>query len=177
MNDASLPLVGVSRCLLGQRVRYDGRDKFSPRVAALAAHCLLVPFCPEVEAGMPVPREPAHVGGSPLEPRFVGNRSLEDHTFRLMGRIVARLDELARTPLAGYVFKSGSPSCAAVTMVPAFDDLGRTRGRSLGLFARAFRERFPWTPVADERVLADHSGWAAFLADVRRCHRRRGGGA
>ncbi len=175
MNHAALPLVGVSRCLLGQRVRYDGRDKFAPRVAALAGYCLLVPFCPEVEAGMPVPREPAHVGGSPLEPRFVGNRSLEDHTFRLMGRIMARLEELARTPLSGYVFKSGSPSCAAVEMVSVFDDLGRTRGRSLGLFARAFRERFPWIPVADERVLADHSRWADFLEAVRRRHRRWGG--
>lgn len=171
------PLVAVSRCLLGERVRYDGRHKLAAGIVdRLARSCRLVGICPEVEAGLPVPREPAHVGGAPLRPRFVDNGSGRDHTFRVMGWVEQRLQRFEREPVFGYVFKSGSPSCAAVTMVPVFAAPGRAAGRSFGLMARAFRERFPAVPVADERLLADPVELERFVDAVLRLARDKGEG-
>jgi len=174
---ASGPLVAVSRCLLGERVRYDGGHKLAFEIISrLARTCRLVGICPEVEAGLPVPREPAHVGGTPLRPRFVDNASGRDHTFRVMGWVEQRLQRLEREPVFGYVFKSGSPSCAAVTKVPVFTAAGCPVGRSFGLMARAFRERFPAVPVADERLLADPVELGRFLDAVLRLARNKGEG-
>lgn len=171
------PLVAVSRCLLGERVRYDGRHKLARElVSRLARSCCLVGICPEVEAGLPVPREPAHVGGTPLWPRFVDNNSGRDHTFLVMGGVEQQLQRLEREPVFGYVFKSGSPSCAAVTKVPVFAASGRASGRSFGLMARAFRERFPAVPVADERLLADPVELERFVDAVLRLARDKGEG-
>lgn len=70
------PKVGISACLLGRRVRYDGRDKFDPLPAeALAGRIEWVPVCPEVESGLPVPREPIQLEGDPAAPDLRGVRS------------------------------------------------------------------------------------------------------
>lgn len=171
------PLVAVSRCLLGERVRYDGRHKLAREIVSrLSGSCRLLGICPEVEAGLPVPREPAHVGGTPLWPRFVDNLSGRDHTFQVMSQVELLLQRMEREPVFGYVFKSGSPSCAAVTRVPVFNSQGRSAGRSFGLMALAFRTRFPEVPVADERLLADPDELERFLAAVQRLAGKRGKG-
>lgn len=171
------PLVAVSRCLLGERVRYDGGHKLARGIVfRLARSCCLTGICPEVEAGLPVPREPAHVGGTPLGPRFVDNGSGRDHTFRVMDWVEQRLQRLEQEPVFGYVFKSGSPSCAAVAKVPVFTAGGRAAGRSFGLMARAFQERFPAVPVADERMLADPVELERFVDAVLRLARNKGEG-
>ncbi len=175
--NAPAPCIAVSRCLLGERVRYDGGHKHAAAlVARLSRSCRLLGVCPEVEAGLTVPREPAHVGGDPLSPRFVDNVSGRDHTFRLMSRVEERLRRFEREPVFGYVFKSGSPSCAAVTMVSVFDGQGRRSGRSFGLMARAFRARFPSVPVADERLLEYPGELERFLAAVQRLAWEKGEG-
>lgn len=163
----SLPRLAVSRCLLGERVRYDGGHKLARGlVGRLVRDFTLVPVCPEVEAGLGLPRESAHVGGNPLMPRFVGNFTERDWTFRLMGWACERLAAFELRPVLGYVFKSGSPSCAARRMVPVLGPGGTPCGRSLGLFARAFRERFPAVPLSDELELADPGELERFVARV-----------
>src|SRR5213593_4287122 len=104
--------LGVSACLLGQAVRYDGghkRDSFL--VDTLGRFVEWVPVCPEVELGLGVPREPIRLEGDPAAPRLVAANSGRDLT-RAMTRLArARAAELARLDLVGYVLKKDSPSC------------------------------------------------------------------
>jgi uncharacterized protein YbbK (DUF523 family) len=165
--------IGISRCLLGERVRYDGGARPAPLVVeALRREADLVPICPEVESGMTVPREPAEIGGTPLCPTFHCLDSGRDLTFQLMSWIWPRLVRFADEPVHGMVLKSNSPSCAAVVPKRVLKAGGGTAGRSLGLFARAFQEQFLWIPMADEIVLADPVRREEFMGRVRACQAR-----
>src|SRR5688572_22537866 len=104
------PRVGLSSCLLGQSVRYDGGHKRDPFAAGpLGDLVTLVPVCPEVEAGMGVPREPVRLERSPRGVRMVGIESRADHTDAMTRFSDRRTEELADLGLAGYVFKKNSP--------------------------------------------------------------------
>ncbi len=128
----------VSACLLGKRVRYDGCHKRDPfLVERLGRFVEYVPVCPEVECGLPVPREPMRLAGDP--PRLVTAETGIDHTGRMARFAGAKLRELAPQGLCGYVCKSGSPSC----------------GIEAGLFTTAFAKRFPFVPVAEEAPLQE----------------------
>lgn len=156
------PRVGVSACLLGEAVRFDGRDKWSQAVVErLGPEVDWVPVCPEVEVGMPVPREPVVLTGA--GPRMVGAISGADHTEAMNRFAEARIAALG--PLDGYVLKSRSPSCGLVG-VP-----GAPTGA--GLFAAALRRLRPDLPLAEETDLEDDARRAAFLAAAR-AHARRG---
>ncbi|MDD4730693.1 MAG: DUF523 domain-containing protein [Desulfovibrio sp.] len=171
-----LPKVGISRCLLGERVRYDGGERREPALLeALRSKVEFVPLCPEVECGMPVPREPAEVGGSVLNPAFVCVHSGRNLTTQLMEWILPRLDLFDCEPVHGMVLKSNSPSCACVTPKPIYRPEGGGAGWSLGLFARAFHERFPDVPMADELLLRHPGNRNAFLERVRRVAEQSGG--
>src|SRR2546428_814269 len=104
--------LGISACLLGHEVRYDGGHKRDPFLAeTLGRFVEWVPVCPEVELGLGVPREPIRLEGDPAAPRLVAAKSRRDLT-RAMTRLVrARAEQLARLDLVGYVFKKDSPSC------------------------------------------------------------------
>lgn len=168
------PVIGVSRCLLGERVRYDGGARYEPYIIeSLESIADLMGLCPEVECGMPIPREPAEIGGTPLSPAFICVHTGRNLTSLLMPWVRQRLELFAREPVHGMVLKSNSPSCAAVTPKPVFLPNGNTAGRSFGLFARAFRQRFPWVPVADEVSLADPLVLEEFVERVRACARKR----
>ncbi len=141
----------VSACLLGEKVRYDGGHKRDPfLVEGLGPSVAYVPVCPEVECGLPVPREPMEVVGGPAAPRLAETATGIDHTVRLMRWTGEKLRELAGLSLRGYVCKSGSPCC----------------GLERGLFTRAFREAFPGVAVEEEGRLADPVLRDAFLARV-----------
>lgn len=145
---APIPL-GISACLLGHRVRYDGGHKHAPSlVGMLAPHVVWVPVCPEVEAGLPTPREPMDLAGPATAPRVVGTESGTDYTGQLETWTRGRLDGLAHENLGGFVFKARSPSC------------GRSKG---GIFARRFGERFPLLPQAEEGELADPEATSHFI--------------
>ncbi len=134
------PPVLVSACLLGKRVRYDGGHKRDPFVAGLLGRFVeYVPICPEVECGLPVPREPMRLAGARSAPRLVTVETGIDHTERMRRYTATRLRELARRGLCGYVCKSGSPSC----------------GMAAGLFTNALAKRFPFLPVVEEGRLRD----------------------
>src|SRR5438132_8879597 len=122
--------LGISSCLLGERVRYDGAHKRNDYVArTLARHFALVPVCPEVGIGMGVPRPPIELAGRIEAPRAVGREDAAlDVTAWLsaFGRKQAhRLDDLS-----GYVFKSRSPSCGLFD-VPVYTKAGSRRGRGV----------------------------------------------
>ncbi len=104
--------IGVSACLLGEEVRYDGTHKrYGFLVEALGAHCDFVPVCPEVEVGMGTPREPIRLVGDPAAPRLVAPASGIDHTRPMRRFARARVRALACEQLDAFVLKKGSPSC------------------------------------------------------------------
>ena len=161
------PRVGISRCLLGDHVRHDGRHKYEASLLeALAGQVEWVPVCPEVECGMGVPREPVQlvmqlVIGGREGPRLTGVESGRDWTDRMQAWSEARLETLRAERLAGFVLKSRSPSCGVRDIPVAGGQAGA------GLFARALRTAMPELPVEDEARLRDPHVREAFLARVR----------
>src|SRR2546428_9751094 len=116
--------LGISACLLGHEVRYDGGHKRDPFLAeTLGRFVEWVPVCPEMELGLGVPREPIRLEGDPAAPRLVAANSRRDLT-RAMTRLApARAEQLARLDLVGYVLKKDSPSCG-MERVPGHRDGG-----------------------------------------------------
>lgn len=168
------PTVGVSACLLGEAVRYDGRDKRHARlVDELGPRVHWVSICPEVEAGLGVPREPIRLeqrdGG--IRVRRVETRT--DLTERLASWAQVRLAALP--PLDGYVLKSGSPSCGR-KQVPVHDEQGEVIDENAGFFARALRASFPDLPIVTEQDLETAGNQALFLLVVQSRFRTRRGG-
>lgn len=161
------PLLGVSCCLLGQKVRYDGGHKLDHFLTdVLGRHVDYVPVCPEVECGLGVPREAMRLVGDPESPRLVTIRSGVELTEQMRVWAAARVEELAALPLCGFVFKFGSPS-SGMSRVKVYPESGGSpllKGR--GLFAAAFMDRFPLLPVEDEGRLNDDSLRENFIERV-----------
>ena len=168
---ASRPRVGISRCLLGDEVRYDGGHKHEPSlIAALAPHVELIAVCPELEVGMGVPREPIQLVASAPDAaavRLAGVESGIDWTGRMQAWAAGRIAELRALGLSGFVLKARSPSCGPRD-VPVRD--GRP---APGLFAQALMHAMAELAVDDEERLRDPQARAAFLARVTAYHRRR----
>lgn len=151
--------IGISSCLLGREVRFDGghkEDRFLTGV--LAQHVEWVPVCPEVEIGMGVPREAIRLVDDPTDtegPRLVGARSGTDHTIAMRAWARRRVRALDGQDLCGYVLKKDSPSCGMerVRLHPA-DGAPASRD-GVGLFARALIEHAPLLPVEEEGRLHD----------------------
>jgi uncharacterized protein YbbK (DUF523 family) len=147
------PRVGISRCLLGDRVRYDGDSTpLSDAVlSALNSSLELVAVCPEVEAGLGIPRPPVRLTASIENPRVTGrdNTGL-DVTDVLISYCERRIDELG--PLAGYIFKSRSPSCG-LHSTPVFINDTAVTETSRGVFARSLCTAYPGIPVIEETDL------------------------
>jgi len=147
--------LGVSACLLGQEVRYDGQHKLDRfLVETLGKYVDYVPVCPEVECGLGVPREAMRLVGDPEAPRLVTQTTKKDLTKQMLDWVARRLDELAGENLSGFIFKSKSPS-SGMERVKIYNEEGAVVARGAGLFARAFIKRFPLLPVEDEGRLSD----------------------
>ena len=147
--------IGVSRCLLGELVRYDGghkRDAFLTDV--LSPYVEWVPICPEAEAGLGTPREPMQLVGNLIKPRLITIETGRDMTSPLATFTDRRLASLERDGVSGYIFKKNSPSCG-IELVPVINRQGRPVRTGVGLFAQAFMKRFPLVPVEDEGRLYD----------------------
>ncbi len=157
--------IGISSCLLGQRVRYDGGHKRDPMATVLLAPFVtFVPVCPEVELGLGTPREPIRLVRRDGRVRLVATRSGRDHTQAMRRFAGARLRELERLDLSGYLLKKGSPSCG-MERVLVWGEGGRANtGR--GLFALALLERMPLLPVEEEGRLHDDALRENFLERV-----------
>jgi uncharacterized protein YbbK (DUF523 family) len=148
--------VGISSCLLGNAVRYDGGHKLDPYLRdTLGALVRWVPVCPELEYGLPVPREPLRLFGDPEQPLLVEISTGIDHTAGMQAWAARRLNELELEGLCGFVFKSGSPSSGLRGIEVFKEEREAGSAQGVGLFARAFLERFPLLPVEDEVRLRD----------------------
>jgi len=148
--------LGISRCLLGDPVRFDGSHKLDRfLVDTLGAYVDYVPVCPEVECGMGIPRETLRLVGDPERPRLVTSRTNKDHTAQMQAWAGRRVDELDQEQLCGFIFKSKSPSSGMERVKVYNEQNGIPVHRGVGLFARAFMDRFPLLPVEEEGRLHD----------------------
>lgn len=148
------PKLGISACLLGAEVRYNGGHKLSALCSqALAEHVEFVPVCPEVAIGLGVPRETIRLVGDPVAPRALGSRSQVDHSADLYNfgtRMAAELDGIC-----GYIFMQKSPSCG-LERVKVYQANGYpAEGGGRGLYASAFCAARPDLPVEEDGRLND----------------------
>ncbi|PID80998.1 hypothetical protein CSB20_04630 [bacterium DOLZORAL124_64_63] len=147
--------IGVSSCLMGNKVRYDGGHKHNRYLTdVLGEHFTLVIVCPEAEVGMGIPRETVRLEGALDEPAMRAPGSGADWTKRMNGYARARCIELARENLSGFVFKKRSPSCG-LFRVPVVQKNGHPLAKGRGLFAAEFTRRFPLIPCEEEGRLND----------------------
>lgn len=158
--------LGISRCLLGDEVRFDGghkRDQFLTDV--LGHYVEWVPVCPEVEAGLGTPREAMRLVGNPHRPRLMTITMQHDHTEAMETMVDGRLASLKKLDLSGFVFKRGSPSCG-VERVRVYTAQGMPSHSGAGIFAKAFKEKFPLIPIEEEGRLCDPSLRENFIERV-----------
>jgi uncharacterized protein YbgA (DUF1722 family)/uncharacterized protein YbbK (DUF523 family) len=158
--------VGVSSCLLGSTVRFDGghkRDHFL--VEDLGPYVEFVPVCPEVESGLPIPRPTLRLSGEVDAPRLVFGDSGEDYTDRLEAWAKVKLDAIAGIDLCGYVLKSDSPSCG-LERVKVYNPHGMPSKRGRGIFAAALKRRLPLLPVEEEGRLHDAKLRETFVESI-----------
>ncbi len=173
MDRASDIRIGISSCLLGEPVRYDGGHRRNDDILnALGRRFTFVPVCPEVEVGMGVPRETLRLIGDPEAPRMVTTQTGIDHTDRMLAFARERVRQLEAMGLSGYIFKSRSPSCG-MEGVEVYSEGREPSREGRGLFARVLVEHFPGMPVAEERHLSDPALREAFIKQVLRFHRNK----
>ena len=167
--------LGISTCLLGKKVRYNGGhtlDRFLAEV--LGQYVEYVPVCPEVEIGLSIPREALRlvtVEGYE-SPRLLTQKTGIDYTGRMLNWAKIRLDQLEKEKLCGYIFKSKSPS-SGMARIKVYNEKGVPTRKGVGIFAGAFMERFPLLPVEEEGRLQDIGLRENFIVRVFTCHRWR----
>ncbi len=147
--------LGISSCLLGEKVRYDGGHQWDRFITdTLGKYVEFIPVCPEVECGLGVPREMMRLVGHPDSPRLVTVHTKEDYTDRMVNWADQRVRELEGEGLCGFIFKSNSPS-SGLARVKVFNEKGVPVKKGVGIFARIFMAHFPLLPVEDEGRLHD----------------------
>lgn len=161
----SKPLVGISRCLLGDAVRYDGQSKANHLIIEKLTQIFeFVPVCPEVEAGLSIPRPPVRLTGSIENPRITGRDDPSiDVTDILQQYCRTKPAELKH--LAGFIFKSRSPSCG-LNSTPVFIDEKSVTETSRGIFARNLCENYPNLAVIEDSELEKEDFLERFIQSV-----------
>ncbi|WNO60812.1 DUF523 and DUF1722 domain-containing protein [Rheinheimera sp. MMS21-TC3] len=163
--------VGISACVLGDKVRFDGGHKASAFcTSVLSDHVQYVPVCPEVAIGMPVPR-PAIRLQLDNEEQVHLVRSKEpsiDHTQQMKAFIEQKLPQL--TQLSGYIVCAKSPSCG-MERVRLFDANGHKLGKiGVGMYTKALMQRYPWLPIEEDGRLFDAEHKENFITRLFACH-------
>ena len=147
--------VGISSCLLGNEVRFDGGHKHDRYLTdTLGRFFEWAPVCPEVEMGLGTPRETLRLVGDPAAPRLVFAKTGQDQTDAMQAWSGRRLGQLARLDLCGYILKSKSPSCG-MERVRVYGSGNAPVKTGVGIFARALMDYFPLLPVEEEGRLHD----------------------
>ena len=146
--------IGVSSCLLGDKVRYDGGHKHDPYITGTLGNFFnFVSVCPEVECGLPVPREAMRLEGDPENPKLMTNKTGKDLTGQMLKYCRDRVEKLAGDDLCGFIFKKDSPSSGLFRVKVYGSGPPVRNGR--GLFAAEFVKKFPLVPVEEEGRLHD----------------------
>jgi uncharacterized protein YbgA (DUF1722 family)/uncharacterized protein YbbK (DUF523 family) len=147
--------LGVSACLLGAEVRYDGgHKKDSFLTDTLGPFVEWIPVCPEVEIGLGIPRDTLRLARDEEAPRLVVQKTGEDLTARMRRFALAKTRDLEALGLHGYVLKRASPSCG-LFRVRVYRESGMPSGGGRGLYADELVRRFPALPVEEEGRLND----------------------
>lgn len=157
--------IGISTCLLGHSVRFDGGHKRDRYITdTLSQYFEWVPFCPEVSAGLGVPRPTLRLQRRGKDVRVEQPSTGTDHTENLTQVADEHCKRLSKTYIAGYLLKSGSPSCGKGG-IKIYSEQGiRPEGGGVGVFAEALKHAFPHLPIEDEGRLCDpglRENWVA----------------
>jgi uncharacterized protein YbgA (DUF1722 family)/uncharacterized protein YbbK (DUF523 family) len=170
--------LGISACLLGENVRYDGGHKLDRFLRdTLGRYADYVPVCPETECGMGVPREAMRLEGNPDAPRLLTRDTRIDKTEMMVSWAKKRIARLASENLCGFIFKSDSPSCG-MERVKVYDEKGMPAKTGVGIFVRVFMDAFPMLPVEEEGRLHDprlRENFIERIFTLRRWREVRGG--
>ena len=165
--------IGVSSCLLGQEVRYNGghkRDRFL--VGSLSQFVDYVPVCPEVAIGLGIPRPPIRLVGDPDpdKPKAVGT---DDPSMDVTSRLQSFARETVQTlgDISGYILKKDSPSCGMERVKVYSEKGGAPQRKGRGIFARVLMDRMPLLPVEEEGRMNDSVLKENFLMRVFVYHR------
>jgi uncharacterized protein YbgA (DUF1722 family)/uncharacterized protein YbbK (DUF523 family) len=148
--------IGISSCLLGNKVRYDGQHKYDPFLAVTLGEFMeYIPVCPEVECGLPVPRDAMRLVGDSSNPRLVTIKTKIDLTEQMKKWGERKLNELLSEDLCGFIFKANSPSSGMerIKIYPPAGGVAQKNG--VGIFADMFMKKFPYLPVEDDGRLHD----------------------
>jgi uncharacterized protein YbbK (DUF523 family)/uncharacterized protein YbgA (DUF1722 family) len=158
--------IGISACLLGERVRYNGGHKRDAYITdILGRFVTFVPVCPEVELGLGTPRETLRLARLGSKIHMVTQKSGADHTASMNAYARRKVAGLARLDLSGYILKKDSPSCG-MERVRVYDENDVPARTGRGLFAAALLERMPHLPVEEEGRLQDPRRRENFLERV-----------
>jgi len=149
------PLVGVSQCLMGDAVRYDGQSKRNHIVLEQLSQLFeLIPVCPEVEAGLSVPRPPVQLTGNIEHPLLIGRDDPSIDVTDIMQRYCHTKPQQLKH-LQGFIFKSRSPSCG-LNSTPVFINGQCVTETASGIFAIAICQHYPKLTVIEDTALTDH---------------------
>jgi uncharacterized protein YbbK (DUF523 family) len=160
------PKIGISACLLGKPVRYDGGHKLNQFIKTNLENLVdFIGVCPETECGFGIPREQVRLEGNPESPRIVGKETQTDKTERLTTWIQKKIMELETENLNGFIFKSKSPSCGLYNL-PVFTCNEKFQSTGTGLFTKAFIKIFPNIPVEEDSTLKTKTQLNKFLKKV-----------
>lgn len=163
--------IGVSGCLLGQNIRFDGQHKFHWYINEILGNYFdYVSMCPEVEIGMGIPRKTVRLVGDLKSPEMIEPVSGTNWTAKMHAYSNKKLPKLSE--LSGFLFKKGSPSCG-VFRTKVYQKNGIPLANGRGLFADTFCKRWPLIPVEEEGRLNDAKLRENFLERVFGYHRLR----
>ena len=147
--------LGISSCLLGNNVRYDGGNKLDQYLMDVFGRIVeWVPICPEVEAGLTVPREPMQLVADGPWIRLIIIETKQDRTDAIFRWVEKKLNHLEQEGVRGFILKARSPSCG-IRDAEFFSMQGESIGARAGLFAKAVMDFFPDLPAEDEERLRD----------------------
>jgi uncharacterized protein YbgA (DUF1722 family)/uncharacterized protein YbbK (DUF523 family) len=151
------PLVGISTCLLGENVRYDGGHKLNHYLRdVLGGYVEFFPVCPEVECGMSIPREALRLVDIGGDIRLMTQKTKKDMTLKMAKWMQKKLVELSNMPLCGFIFKSKSPS-SGLKGAKVYKNDGVIAKSGVGIFAKGVTGFFPFLPVEEDGRLNDSS--------------------
>ena len=164
-------LVGVSSCLLGHRVRYDGQSKAVDYIVdKLATQLEFVAVCPEVEAGLGVPRPAIHLVDDLVKPRIIGvvepQLDVSEQLYYYCDRILEKL-----SGVCGFILKARSPSCGIASVSIKINET--IYPHEDGVFAALLREKRPDLPLVDEEAIVDPALRQIFLHRVQDYYRKQ----
>ncbi len=163
--------IGISACLLGHKVRYNGGHQHDRFITdTLGEFMEFVPVCPETECGLGVPRETLRLVGDPANPRLATSKTGIDHTDRMKSWAAKKIKELQKEGLLGFIFKSKSPS-SGMERVRVYGEGKSVYQNGVGIYARAFMEGFPLLPVEEDGRLHDIALRENFIETIFVCQR------